>query len=643
MPEVRPWVFPNGARLALAGPCKLLNVHFVNRDPESWRNVIVFGQDDVTIINNKFEGADAGLIGALYKGHRLSVFNCEFYKCTTGLSKHHGGMTLMGNTFHNCTTGYSGLGGTFSDYIADNIIHDCHAGFDFELGTVSTEYLLTKNILYNNDVPVSIEGGNVSARCNTVTNNSFEAIELYNNGNLNMNSTRGAGYNDLSHNDAQFGNYGFAQTMYLNDGGSLDMQDGYNNLSPTGPNQCTDASGWCSDGCREVFGGEYYYNGAAGTLFSPACASQGYPGLFADHNKWKDNSVNPFTSYCFENLFNADQTCNDGTIRQAIEITDASPIAQVPDCGTYDNGNGTGTGHRNALTGCDSCEQVPVSANSTMRLDSAIKTGIALLDTGIAQYTQAIDLFSQVLNYKLATPQVPGEEYLSGLAYLYLNAAFARAIDSKQISVVPPYTAIDPDAQKVIEIQKSRIAKAITDSIYHARYYASIDLANTYRMLQLRDSSIALYNNMLSFSDQKDIPFVQKWLCYVKAEDDYTRSITTFDEYLSAASECFPQQETEGRFAFGFQRPFTQEEQNKLKATLAVYPNPAHSEITIYIRNTGSENNHFFIYDSMGKVIHDFSTMQNETKEDVSGYRQGIYLLKALCGKEVLSTKFVVN
>ena len=635
--------YNNGARLALAGPCKLLNIHFVNRDQDSWRNVIVFGQENVTIVNDKFEGADAGLIGALYNGHRLSVSNCEFYKCTTGMFKHHGGMTLSGNTFHECAIGYTSLGGTFSDNIIDNTIHDCYMGFDFELGSTPSEYLLTKNILYNNDVPVSIDGGSVSARCNSITNNSFEAIELFNNGNLNMNSTRGAGYNDLSHNDLLFANM-LIWTLYLNEGGTLDMQDGYNNLSPTGQNQCTDASSWCSEGCREVFGGEFYYNGSAGTLFSPACASQDYPILVADHNKWKDNRIIPFTSYCFENLFNADASCTDGNIRQAITITDASPIAQIPDCGTYDNGNGTGTGQRNALVRCDNCEQVPVSINSTTRLDSAIRKGIALLDTSLAQYTQAIDLFSYVLNYRLATPDVEGEAYLTGLAYIYLNTAYSRAIDGKQISVVPPFTTIDANAKKVLDIQKARIAQAITDSVYNTRFYMSIDLANSFRMLQMRDSSIALYNYMQTFADSADLPLVQKWLCYVTSENDYVKGVISIDEFLSVVSECFPHQETEGRFASGYQRPLTPEKQNKLKKAINIYPNPATNQMIISLKNFGSDNKYILIYDCLGNVVKDFgSTSKNEIEENVSNYTKGIYLVKAVSGKQVLTTKFVVN
>lgn len=637
--------FPNGARLALAGPCRLQDIHFVNRDQDKWRYVVVFGQEDVIITYNKFQGADAGLIGALYKGHRLSVANCEFYNCTTGMFKHDGGMTLSGNTFHECAIGYTSLGGTFSDNILNNIIHDCSVGFDFELGSTPSEYLLTKNILYNNDVPVSIDGGSVSARCNTITNNSFEAIELFNNGNLNMNSTRGAGYNDLSHNDLQLVIYETARTLYVNDGGTLDIQDGYNNLSPTTPNQCTDASPWCSDGCREVFGGEFYYNGgAAGTLFSPACATIGYPTLYADHNKWKDNSTNPFTSYCFENLFNAEVTCTDGNMRQTITITDASPIAQIPDCGTYDNGNGTGTGQRNALVRCDNCEQVPVSINSTTRLDSAIRKGIALLDTSIAQYTQAIDLFSYVLNYRLATPDVEGEAYLTGLAYIYLNTAYSRAIDGKQISVVPPFTTIDANAKKVLDIQKARIAQAITDSVYHTRYYMSIDLANSFRMLQMRDSSIAIYNYILTFADSADLALVQKWLCYVTAENDYVQDAISFDEFLKTASECFPHQETEGRFASGYQRPLTPEKQNKLKKAINIYPNPAINQMIISLKNFGSDNKYILIYDCLGNVVKDFgSTSKNEIEENVSNYTKGIYLVKAVSGKQVLTTKFVVN
>ncbi len=630
--------YPDGARLALKGPVWLSNVHFVNRDNDSWRGVVLFGHADVLITGNKFQGADCGILAALYGGNRLSISSCNFYGCAVGLRKLYGGVDLRSSVFNLCEYGFKGQGGTWTDNLSNNEFYQNGYGIECQLGATTAEINLVGNYIHHNSYPLIIDGGNVNARCNTITENEFFALHLLSHGNLNMNSTRGAGYNNLSNNNL-IGDESISATLLLDGGDILDMQDGYNDLTPF-PGFCNDASPWCSTACRSVFGA--MWNSVA-TLYSPPCASPNNAVLGADRNKWTNNTPIPFT-YCFDNLRSADPACTTSVHAEPMpfDIQDAYPIGQLPACGEYDGG--TGIGHRNVLMNCDSCEQVPVSINSTTRLDSAIRKGIALLDTSIAQYTQAIDLFSYVLNYRLATPDVEGETYLTGLAYIYLNTAYSRAIDGKQISVVPPFITIDANAKKVLDIQKERIAQAITDSVYHTRFYLSIDLANSFRMLQMRDSSIAIYNYMQTFADSADLPLVQKWVCFVKAENDYVKGVKSFDEFLIATSECFPYQEDEGRFASGYQGPLTPEKQNKLKKAIDVYPNPATNQMMISLKNFGSDNKYILIYDCLGNVVKDFgNTAKNEIEENVSNYPKGIYLVKAVSGKQVLTTMFVVN
>ena len=64
----------------------------------------------------------------------------------------------------------------------------------------------------------------------------------------------------------------------------------------------------------------------------------------------------------------------------------------------------------------------------------------------------------------------------------------------------------------------------------------------------------------------------------------------------------------------------------------------------ISLKNFGSNNKNILIYDCLGNVVKNFgSTAKNEIEENVSNYPKGIYLVKAVSGKQVLTNKFVVN
>jgi hypothetical protein len=632
--------FPDGARLALAGPCWLSNVHFKNRDPETWRYIILFGQDNVFLTGDVFEGADAGIIAALYGGHRLNVSYCDFKNCAVGMYKSSGGVNLIHNKFNQCGKGYNSLGGTFKDHIDDNEINDCITlqgiGLDLELGTTGSQYDLTNNKLHGNDTPLRIEGGNVNARCNTITENLFTALEISNNGNLNMNTTRGAGYNDFSNNNLNNDTWG-SSTMWIAGGGFLDMQDGYNDLTPY-HGYCIPASSFCSSACRNVFGDSWIWSGP--TLFFPPCAYPDIAELHADHNKWTDEPPTPF-ALCYDHFFTADPGCMSGNIPMLIDIQDASPIAQLPVCGNYDAAiNPNLSGERNALRNCEKCAQVPVSANSMMRLDSAVRFGINLMDSSVAQYAQAIDLFSQILNYPLQSAS-HDESMLLNLAYIYLNAACSDAIEAKQISVIPPYATMDIEAKKIITVINSEIVKAKSAGNYPKLLYSNLDLANLFRKIEMRDSAINIYNNVLSFASPEDIPMVEKWLCFVTSERDYVKGIISLDAFYNGIKVCSTDSKA-NRFAglHNRQHPGLEDKQQK---EISVFPNPASLQITVALRNfTGDRT--LIIYDRLGKSVNEYKAVsEDEFKIDVSNYAKGIYLIKVCDNNTMLTSKIVVN
>jgi polyhydroxybutyrate depolymerase len=85
-----------------------------------------------------------------------------------------------------------------------------------------------------------------------------------------------------------------------------------------------------------------------------------------------------------------------------------------------------------------------------------------------------------------------------------------------------------------------------------------------------------------------------------------------------------------------------------IKANMVnVYPNPTSDILNIDLINSGEGNLFFEIFDINGKIISqnelNVNRRQNTYQIDVSGYKEGIYLLRIVLADEVLVSKFILN
>ena len=76
---------------------------------------------------------------------------------------------------------------------------------------------------------------------------------------------------------------------------------------------------------------------------------------------------------------------------------------------------------------------------------------------------------------------------------------------------------------------------------------------------------------------------------------------------------------------------------NELESSLKVYPNPAHNVLNVEGNMTSLE-----VYNTMGQCLLT-KQVNGNTQIDLSGYNNGIYLLRVYNGGEMVVRKFTVN
>lgn len=76
---------------------------------------------------------------------------------------------------------------------------------------------------------------------------------------------------------------------------------------------------------------------------------------------------------------------------------------------------------------------------------------------------------------------------------------------------------------------------------------------------------------------------------------------------------------------------------------ISLFPNPAQNEIAINI-NMSSATLNIVVYDMIGNVALQHTTVSNQAKLDISFFAKGIYFLRVMKGSEIVGTeKFVKN
>jgi hypothetical protein len=95
-------------------------------------------------------------------------------------------------------------------------------------------------------------------------------------------------------------------------------------------------------------------------------------------------------------------------------------------------------------------------------------------------------------------------------------------------------------------------------------------------------------------------------------------AVTTLSSASNAVTQGFQQS---NMFATGINQ------RAPAQYTVTVYPNPVNDQLTIFIQGLDQRAS-FRLYDDMGKILYETSTMEEKTQMDFSRFASGQYLLE---------------
>jgi PKD repeat protein len=82
--------------------------------------------------------------------------------------------------------------------------------------------------------------------------------------------------------------------------------------------------------------------------------------------------------------------------------------------------------------------------------------------------------------------------------------------------------------------------------------------------------------------------------------------------------------------------------ENSLESKLAVYPNPATDKVVVYLNNANS-NTTIQLLNALGQVVYTKNNVSDRNEISTASLAQGVYFVRVTNGKEVATTKLVIN
>jgi hypothetical protein len=82
--------------------------------------------------------------------------------------------------------------------------------------------------------------------------------------------------------------------------------------------------------------------------------------------------------------------------------------------------------------------------------------------------------------------------------------------------------------------------------------------------------------------------------------------------------------------------------ENSLESKMAVYPNPATDKVVVYL-NDANSNTQIQVLNALGQVVYTKNNVSDVNEISTSGLAQGVYFVRVTKGKEVATSKLVIN
>lgn len=596
-------VFHPNSRLqadGLSTAINFTNVRFTSNTPglnNGHRGVHLYGQSNVTINGCVFEFGRYGIFSYMtYGGSPLNVIGSIFRHNNYGIRAYDKGLNLVACNFFNNDFGVFGgqmaypsefiegmVGGGVSNRNTTGIRW---YGYSTPVLTLNNPYVNT------NRTGVDVQSCPLKVKCGSISYNEAEGILIKAGANLFMNDQVAVP------NGANVSVFNNGYSIRAVNAENLWLQKGYNVLTPSTMNNE-----------RTAFG----------TLFYPSLT------IDAEANQW--SSTGPLAASDFH-LFNssgANYNINGNVPQATIPLCgQAIPPCPNPPCP-----------NQSPLENCPACELINTDDFYFTKLNIATLAAIEMLNSSASgKYTEAINLFSQILNENYNNPD-DKEKYLLSLSYIKMMEALGNAY--KYGEIFCSENAIPAIVEEVINVQDKLIDIAINNNDYNYRFKYSMDKAQTLRLACKRMECINLLNDIRMWSDgQDDNNAVDLFICEVSIEIQVVNGTIKLEEIEAEMANCNQSNERV---------------RNEPNPILVMAPTEI-LQVNIFNKTllkvidikTNAENANLIFYNSIGEIITEENINYDFTIETAS-LSKGLYLMKItdLNTKEISTTKVIIN
>jgi hypothetical protein len=594
--------------------------------------LIIFGQPNVTINNSIFDSGSYGIYALLtYGGAPLTISNCTFQNCTTGLLTHDKGVTLKSVNFYDCNTGWVAEAMSFP-CVSNNSIFGSKTrpnvvGIQYRGGANGTLFLNNSKVNGNYTDGIQMEGTELKVKCGEIKDNTDNGIYLSNNATLNMSNDLGGGNVDATNNGAQnSGSY----TILMNNAKNIWLNNGFNDFTRGTVNfQCNKYHTQCP---MIIYGTtNIEYDPCGNTDCSPIT-------ITANRNKWVNlnGNVAPVNSEEYEIQTSYNCGLYGGGVPRNVLLTDASPSSLVK----CDN-NPKQQKSISLLENCPTCPTINTVNFPNKKLDKAITSVIAIMDsTSPGNNKKAEELFYEILKYPIPSPNKDTKTLLE-ISYQLMLESLGQAFLKSELISTANTPVLTSNVQQMVEIQDIRIIKYICLEDYKQRLAASMDKAQAYRLAERRDIALTTFDDILTWAEAPDQQYVQRWRCMTNAEHQLKQGIIQPQDFKAAIAACG--NVTNMRLAKSESERIV--DIDLPKEMLALQPNPASSKTTVlYQLPEGIITGNITIKNTFGQSMEKYSI--DDKKEsielDCSSYNNGVYFISLISDGKIITTKKLI-
>ncbi|OFY37668.1 MAG: hypothetical protein A2X01_17450 [Bacteroidetes bacterium GWF2_35_48] len=481
-------IFQNFVSGQPAARCSLTNVTFTNNLTvrSSYCGLSLYDVSETHITGCTFEKGACGIFTNLLQSDTLmSISNCIFDNCYTGVQVYGLGFNITDCNFLNCNNGFYGSATTvagsltdcyFSGNTSKSVYYNSGSGADLTL----------EGCTVNNSREIYATGSfTTNVRCCSVYASSIVGLQIAYGNSLNMSETRpvSSGHNYL---------YNNKYPIRFTSAGTPHLYQGYNNL------------------IKKNVSGAFDLYGDLNVLWQTYNAS---------YNEWKTPNGAPVSGVDYS------VTKTGSNPIQYFTFSDLYPSTYTSCGGQQSSPSGTELLSQSAQTGVLDILGGSVSTSLSPSLTDAendMKSGNPI---------QALNKLLDLMETKIKKPSVH-DETVFDIAFSDLNTALYKVIENKQLSHVQGMGVLS----RVLAINDNEIEKSSQN--YHRLLHRTLDKAHTYRLFGRQDLALNIIENILTWINPEEFDYIKGWYCVNKAETDYKAGLITLEEVDSLAQNC---------------------------------------------------------------------------------------------------------